>query len=270
MLLSVIIPAYEHLEEVMVCLTSLQTFASRQVQIEFIVSDDASSSVYLPGCIPACAARTVRTPENVGFAGNINHGASFAHGDILFFVNQDVFAAGEGALHEPLSQNWDVALMQAFDDPDVGIVGARLLFPPNERGEICIQNAGGSYDGHCQPIHRFIGYSQYWLEEYSTPECVSWTTGAALAIRRELFQQVGGMDTSYIKGYAEDVELCCRVAELGKKIWYEPRCTLIHRTGTSGGNPEYFHKNLMLWHSRWVATKKVKPDTSVVSPLGWW
>ena len=269
MLLSVIIPAYERLEEVMLCLTSLQAFASRQVQIEFIVSDDASSNVYLPGCIPPCSAATVRTPENLGFAGNINFAAQFAHGDILFMVNQDIFAAGEGALHEPLSQNWDIALMQAFDNPEVGIVGARLLFPPNEHGDICIQSVGGSYDGHCQPFHRFIGYSKYWLEEYSTPEPVSWVTGAALAMRRELFEQVGGMDTSYVKGYAEDVELCCRVTELGKKVWYEPRVTLIHKVGTTGGNP-YFMQNMLLWKSRWVDTRKVKADTSMVQPFGWW
>lgn len=262
MRLSVIIPAFDALVDVLSCLTSLQTSASKQVDIEFIVADDASPNVLFPAVLPPCAAKTVRAPSNQGFAGNCNMGASFAEGDILLFCNQDVYAT-------QLSQNWDIALMQAFDNPTVGIVGAKLLFPaeplfPNGR----IQSAGGRYDAHGQPFHRCLGYSNIEDHEVNTPETVSWVTGAALAIRKPLFEQVGGFDVGYVRGYFEDTSLCESVKALGYSVWYEPRCVLTHSVGTSGGNP-LFMQNAKRFKETWVDTGKVKPDTYVVK-AGWW
>src|SRR6185369_16461334 len=70
--LSVVIPAFNHLSEVLACLTSLQTFASKQIPIEFIVADDCSNEVFLPAVIPHCAAKVVRRDTNGGFGVNAN------------------------------------------------------------------------------------------------------------------------------------------------------------------------------------------------------
>lgn len=255
MKLSVIIPAYEYLTDVLNCLNSLQ--ASATPPIEFVIQDDASPSVNIPAAVPPYAASVARNEHNLGFAGNCNAGAARASGDILLFCNQDVIA------HNPLSFGWDKALVAAFDDPQVGIVGARLLFPDGK-----IQSAGGQYDAHLQPYHRCLGYSDTTHWEVNTPEYVQWVTGAALAIRREVFAQVGGFDTAYIGGYFEDVDLCERVKALGFKVWYDPRVTFIHRVGSSGGSP-HFMRNARLWRQRWADTRKVKADTSAVLN-GWW
>lgn len=263
--LSVIVVAHNHLEEVTECLATLQFMACREPEypIEFIVADDASDKVFLPKHISPCAAMVVRRPDNGGFACNANTGAKYAKGDILFFCNQDVFAVHDDADGLPFSQDWNVPLVRAFDDPTVGIVGAKLITPDGN-----IQSAGGLYDAHCQPFHRCLGYSNHTFAEVNTPQEVSWVTGAALAIRRSLFEQVGGFDEGYVRGYFEDVSLCATVRELGYKVWYEPRCQLVHRVGTSGGSP-YFMQNAMRFKEQWVDTKKVKPDSYTIK-MGWW
>lgn len=261
--ISVVIPAYNDLTATLVCITSLQRNASRKIEVEFLVQDDASPNTILPLLIPPCAASTERNAYNLGFPGNCNAGARRAKGDVLFFVNQDVSAIEVDMDGRVYSPGWDIALAEAFNDPQVGIVGAKLVFP-----DFRVQNAGGQYDAHCQPFHIGLGYSNHRYWETNTPRAVSWTTGAALAIRRELFMRLGGFDEGYIGGYFEDVDLCARARVAGYAVWYEPRCQLVHAVGTTGGNPN-FMTNAKRFHDKWVATNKLKPDTTAIK-MGWW
>lgn len=251
--ISCIIPAYNHLDDVLRCAYSLGGHMAGDC--ELIVQDDCSPDVDFTGLIPF--ANVERNAVNRGFAGNCNAGATRAKGDIFFFVNQDVVAVPEW------SQGWDNALRVAFADPQVGIVGARLLFPDGS-----IQSAGGLIDGGYAPIHRCLAYSNPRYCEVNEPQQVSWVTGAALAIRRELFTQVGGFDTGYVGGYFEDVDICLKVRELGYKVWYEPRCTLIHKVGSTGGNPN-FGRNALRFKAIWVDSGKVKPDTAAIGARYW-
>lgn len=253
MTLSVIIPAYNKPSELIDCINTLG--ATGVLANELIVNDDASPDFDLRKFVGTFCERN---PHNLGFAGNVNQAAKRASRDILAIINQDVSATPER------SQGWDAALVNAFADPQVGIVGARLLFPNG-----AIQSAGGLFDVTGSPYHRCLGYSNPDYEEVATAREVDWVTGATLAIRRELFERVGGFDTSYVKGYWEDVDLCMKVRALGFKVWYEPRATLIHSVGSTGGNP-YFHQNARLFRERWVDTNKVPRQSAYFSPERFW
>ena len=253
--LSVIIPFYERLADVMRCLSSLQTLATPDVLTEFLVQDDCSPTVNLSSLMPPCAASVQRNAVNLGFGGNCNAAAARARGDVLFFVNQDVYALPMDADGYPLSQRWNAALLGAFSQESVGIVGAKLLFPQEFR----IQSAGGLYDIGGQPFHRCLGYGNHLYEEVNTPQKVSWVTGAALAIRKDLFLQLGGFDEAYGRGYFEDVDLCERVKQAGYSVMYEPSCALMHEVGTSGGNPA-FYQNAQEFKRRWVDSGIVQAD----------
>lgn len=253
--LSVILPFYEQLIPALTCLNSLMAMSTQAS--EYLVQDDCSPSANAPMLISPLVARVERNERNLGFAGNCNAGAARAHGDVLFFVNQDVLAMPQ------ISAAWDRFLVNVFEDPAVGIVGPKLLFPDGS-----IQSAGGMFDGHCQPFHRCLGYRDAMYQEVNTPMQVGWVTGAALAIRRSLFEKLGGFDTAYGRGYFEDVDLCCKAQVAGFKVWYEPRCTLFHSVGSSGGNPD-FMRNAQLFKSRWVDTGHIEPDTSAVKER-WW
>lgn len=247
--LCVIIPAYNHVAEVMVCLNSLQSLQSGTVG--YHVQDDASPDVDFRGVIPRSIATVARNEANGGFAVNCNAGARVAledgQADILLFVNQDVFAVPEW------SNGWDAALVAPFADPQVGIVGARLLFPTGG-----VQSVGGTWDTAAQPVHRCLGYSNPLAEEVNTLCEVDWTTGAAIAIRAHVFKALGGFDERYERGYFEDCDLCLRARGRGYKVMYQPGATFIHSVGTSGGSP-YFTRNALRFRQQWVDSGIVKP-----------
>jgi GT2 family glycosyltransferase len=255
--LSVVIPAYRNLQDILTCLNSLQATATDYRAIQWAVQDDCSDNMDLRFLIPPYVAAVERNPVNRGFAGNCNAGAARAAGDVIAFVNQDIVADGN------MSRGWDATILAAFEDSSVGIVAPRLLFPDGK-----IQSAGGEFDNRLQPHHRCLGYSDLTNWEVNTPQSVSWATGAFLAIRREVFQQIGGFDEAYAGGYFEDVELCLRVRELGLKVWYEPRTSLVHKVGTSGGNPN-FMRNASLFRERWVVPRKIQADVNAVLER-WW
>jgi O-antigen biosynthesis protein len=252
--ISVIIPSYDNAVETLTCINSLRTFSDNP--FECLVQDDASPHVNLCAVVPPEVASTERNAVNLGFAANCNAGAARAHLPILMFVNQDVFAV------EQFSKGWDTAIKRAFDDPAVGIVGARLLFP-----DAAVQSVGGVIDGALQPVHRCLGWRNLNHPDISEAHDVTWVTGAALAIRKSVFEALGGFDTTY-RMYWEDVDLCLRAREAGWKIRYTPAATFVHPVGTTGGSPSFF-SSAQLFKSRWVDTGRIKSEISSVNVRYW-
>jgi GT2 family glycosyltransferase len=257
MTLSIILPAYNDLSGALTCLNSLRALQTPGAPIEYFVQDDASPAVHFPAVIPPEIAAVERNDSNFGFAGNCNRGAARASGEVLVFVNQDVYGV------YGFSDGWDAPLRAAFLDESVGIVGARLLFPDGR-----IQSAGGLIDARGQPFHRCLGYRNLRHPLVSAPRVVTWVTGAALAIRRDLFERLGGFDLDYAPSYFEDVDLCLRARELGAKVIYEPRCTLIHRVGSTGGSP-HFRRSALRFKARWVDSARLSPDVPTVWEKFW-
>lgn len=254
MKLSVIIPSYNNLAGVLMALNSMR--AMQTTDVEYLVQDDASPDVLYPALVPDCVAAVERNELNLGFAGNCNAGAARATGDVLFFLNQDVYAVYNW------SDGWDAVLMAAFDEPQVGIVAPRLLFPMGG-----IQSCGGTFDQLGQPVHKALGWSSVHHPSVSTPGEVEWATGAALAFRRECWAQLGGFDTAYPM-YFEDVDACLRARQLGWRVWYEPRCTLVHAVGSTGGSP-HFPVSARLFKERWIDSGIVQPGRLAPTARYW-
>ena len=140
----------------------------------------------------------------------------------------------------------------------VGIVGVSLVFDANPNS---IQSIGGVLDAACQPHHIGIGNSFEELDmRFRGARDVSWTTGAALAIRAPLFHTLKGFDPIYQGGYFEDVDLCLRAAEAGYRTRHSSNVALLHTTGSSGGS-EHMAANARRFHERWVQTGRAKART---------
>lgn len=271
MRLSVVIPAYNNLDKVLRCLNSLQ---AHQVMTglyyptqQYVVQDDASPDYNLKALIPPCAATVMRNEQNAGFNQNVakavyNSGVAAVHpgnpdvSEFVAIVNQDIYAVPD------LSQNWDTVIMHAFDDPQVGIVGPKLLFPQGG-----IQSCGGEFDGRGQPSHRYLGYSDIHYPPADTPEYVDWITGAFFVVRRSVWDALGGFDPLFAPAYWEDVDFCLRAREIGFKTWYEPRATFIHEVGSSGSSG--LASGAQKFYERWVASGKIKPTTPAVKERFW-
>lgn len=130
----------------------------------------------------------------------------------------------------PVSERWLDELISPFTDPTVGAVGPLLLYP-NEK----VQHAG-----------MFMGYrgaAGHTLRHIVLPEgdyCfmgmaereVTCVTGAALVIRRQIFDDLNGFD-SQLDTIFQDVDLCLRIGGLGFKVLYNPRSVLLHMESVS-------------------------------------
>ena len=165
----------------------------------------------------------------VEYAGAFNYsrannlGAARASGSLLLFLNNDT---------EIIAPDWLEELARWAQRPEVGVVGAQLLFPGGQ-----IQHAGvvmgmGGHAGHI-----FAGLEAHTPTIFGSPD---WyrdymaVTGACLMTRREVFERIGGFDEGYQLAFS-DVEYCLRARAEGFKTVYTPFARLKHHESASRG-----------------------------------
>lgn len=159
--------------------------------------------------------RTIRDDCEFSFAGASNLGAIVGSGEVLLFLNDDT---------EVATANWIERLVMYATQPQVGAVGAKLLYADGR-----IQHAGvWSRDGG--PGHRYPGYrgshpgymSSLWLAQ----NCIA-VTGACLAVERHKFEAVGGFSTSFPLNF-NDVDLCLKMNAAGHRTVVDCATTHTH------------------------------------------
>jgi GT2 family glycosyltransferase len=204
---SAVVIAYEAGELLPRCIAALDGQAGL---LETIVVDNGSvdGSVDLAaGRFPA--TKVVRPGRNLGFAGGVNAGARAARGELLLFLNPDVFLP-PGCVSELASE---------LSDHSVGVVG-----PP-----LYVVAAGGMEYGYTlDPIGSPVA-----LHERARPLYVS---GCALMTRARLFRQLGGFDERFFMIF-EDVDYCWRVLLRGFDVQVASSAPAWHEGGavTPGG-----------------------------------
>jgi GT2 family glycosyltransferase len=161
--------------------------------------------------------RFVTYPRAFNFAHMNNLAAATATGEHLLFLNDDV---------EPLSEGWMTCLASHLTRPEVGVVGAKLVYPGGT-----IQHAGmvlGMMSGVGHVGRGLVGSTCWkWLD---SPRNVSAVTGACLGVRRDVFDRLQGFDIRFPVNY-NDVDFCLRAQEAGFEVIYEPGALLRHREG---------------------------------------
>ena len=183
-------------------------------------------------------AQVVSLMPNRGFAGGCNAGARAARGEVLLFLNNDTLAR-PGVFE---------ALAEEALDPEVGAVGLRLLY-----ADMTIQHGGVAWyrdaGGRLHSFHLFR-FEAGDLPAASAPLDLDFVTGACLAIRRELYFELGGFDERYANGF-EDVDLCCKVRLSGHRVVYRGDLWMIHDEGLTRGRNNDEAENAALFHQRW-------------------
>ena len=216
---SIIIPVYGQLAHTLACLRALAD-QPPQVAFEVIVVDDGSpddSAQILPRI---AGLRYHRRAHNGGFIAACNDGATLARGEYLIFLNNDT-------VPQP---GWLDALLQTFvEHLDVGLAGAQLLYPDGRLqeagGVVFADGSGWNYGRHQSPADPRFSY----LRD------ADYASGAAIALPRALFMQVGMFDTRYAPAYYEDTDLAFAVRDAGKRVVYQPGARVIHDEGTTAG-----------------------------------
>jgi O-antigen biosynthesis protein len=219
---SIVIPVYEQHLFTFNCLKSLGEHTDLS-DAEIIVVDDSSPTTVAATLPNVTGVRLVRNPENLGFIGSCHQGADLARGQMLVMLNNDT----------QVTQGWLTALQAVFDQqPETGLVGARLVYPDGslqEAGGIVWQDGSawnwGRGDDPDRPIYNYLREADY-------------CSGACVAIRRDDWVALGGFDRAYKPAYYEDTDLAFRVRAAGKRVYYQPQCTIVHFEGASSGTDE--------------------------------
>ena len=155
-----------------------------------------------------------------------NKAAEIARGDILLFLNDDI---------EVIDPDWLLELASQCLREDCGVVGARLLYPNGriQHAGVILGFGGVAGHGHVGLAADDPGYFGRLLVASE----VSALTGACMAMRRALFEEVGGFSARNLQRTFNDVDLCLKARAKGKVNIFTPRATLIHReSATDGGD----------------------------------
>jgi GT2 family glycosyltransferase len=165
----------------------------------------------------------VDRPGPFNFSRLCNEGARQAQGDYLLFLNNDT---------EVLHPDWLERMLRLANRPDVGVVGATLLYPDGT-----LQHAGLFPRRDGQWIH---GYRNLPADapgdqgELAHVRTVPAVTGACMMLGRDFFWTLGGFDEKLPTSYG-DVELCCRARRHGTQVVVTPHARLLHFEGLSRG-----------------------------------
>jgi GT2 family glycosyltransferase len=223
---TIIIPFRDEPRFMRACIESID--ATRGAgRVEFVLVDNGSVQPETKTLLERLADRAdvVVLPDDRPFNWSElnNAAAKVATGDVFLFLNNDIEA------HVP---GWvDILATQAMR-PDVGAVGARLLYP-DRRLQHCgvVVGMGGAADH----VLAGLGVDQpgYLHMATSTRECAA-VTGACLATRRSVFEELGGFDDA-LGVDLNDIDYCLRTQRNGLKVLYEATAELIHHESPSRG-----------------------------------
>jgi len=168
-------------------------------------------------------ANYIRLSENLGFGRANNRAAAHASGEFLFFVNPDCIfihdclkpltqAAVNADILGPCVLNTDQSIQLSF--------GPFLSITAEARQKWMTQHESSDFVQDCIASH------------ISAPFYPDYISGCALFLRGELFRTLHGFDEDYFL-YNEDVDLCYRAKQIGKKVLYVPSAAIIHERNKS-------------------------------------
>lgn len=238
---SIIIPVRDKVELLQRLLTSIRLRTTYE-NYEIIIIDNRSRSVEMLAYLQLVAKPGViilKYDKDFNYSEMNNLAARVARGKYLVFLNNDT---------EILSDDWLKSMMSEAQRPEVGAVGAKLLYPNDT-----VQHAGiilGPW-GLAEHSHRsFPNGATGYLSSLKIVRNYSAVTAACLMIKKSTFNDIGGFDAVNLKVAYNDVDLCLRLREKGYLIVFSPYTVLRHYEYAT----RYFARNLSeveYMKSRW-------------------
>ncbi|WP_438479531.1 glycosyltransferase family 2 protein [Oleiharenicola lentus] len=238
MTVSFIIPLYNCLPLTQVMLGSLRATLPAGLDHEVIFVDDGSTDgtrEWLRTLAAPC--RFFLNEQNLGFAGSCNRGAASAVGEFIFFLNNDLV----------LKRGWLEPMLQAFElIPSPGLIGNIQ----RNAATHSIDHAGLYFTHQGKPAHRTDhALLARWLGRPRLRK-VPALTGACFAVRRTIWQKLGGFDEGFRNG-GEDVDLCLRAANAGLVNAIALNSVVLHHISQSSGRKLRDEENSARLAVRW-------------------
>jgi O-antigen biosynthesis protein len=178
--------------------------------------------------------------ERILFPGSFNYskannlGVKHSDGEYLVFMNNDI---------EVLTSDWIDHFLYYAEQPDIGAVGALLVLPDGS-----VQHGGVVLGcrGTADHVLRGALPSDGYAGSLSCAHEVSAVTAACLMVPRALYEAVGGFNEHFFTHY-QDVDLCLKIRQHGKRIVFTPHAKFVHHESRSRGNYyDFVDRNLLL------------------------
>ena len=190
--------------------------------------------------------KTIPLAQNYGFAEGYNRAITAVDTSYAVLLNDDV----------AVSPGWLEPLLEFMEThPECGACQPKLLSDRDRTQFEYAGAAGGYLDNLGYPFcrGRIFATTETDRGQYDTPAEIHWATGACLMIRRDLYQEAGGLDARFF-AHMEEIDLCWRIRRMGYSICCRPESVVYHFGGASlaMGDPRKTKLNfrnslLMLW-----------------------
>ncbi|MBK1672477.1 hypothetical protein CKO35_04030 [Ectothiorhodospira shaposhnikovii] len=224
---SVIVPTRNGLVLLTRCLETLlhrTDYPDMEILVVDNGSDDPAVLGYLSGLERQGRIKVIRDDRPFNFSALNNRAAAEAHGEVLVLLNNDV---------EIIQPDWLREMVGHAMRPEIGAVGARLWYPDDtlQHGGVVLGIggvAGHAFKGLPRGRTGYFGRTSL-IQNYSA------VTAACLAVRREVFMEVGGLDEQHLAVAFNDIDFCIKVRDRGYRNLWTPYAELYHHESATRG-----------------------------------
>jgi GT2 family glycosyltransferase len=235
-LVSIIIPTRDRMDILKMCIDSIiehTVYPNWEIIIIDNNSIEAQTHEYFTKISIDNRIRVYSYNKPFNYAELNNFALLYVQGKILTLLNNDI---------EIISDGWLSELVRHALRPEIGVVGAKLLYPDG-----IVQHAGviigiGGVAGHG---HKYIADTDSgYCHRAVLVQNVSAVTGACMCVRREIYERVGGLDENLAVAF-NDVDFCLKVSDAGYRNLYTPYAKLIHHESISRGHDDTLKKHAL-------------------------
>lgn len=222
-LVSIIIPTRDRVELLRSCISSIESLTDYP-SYEILIMDNGSTDPETIEYLSASSHRVIRDDGPFNYSRLNNVAAEAAHGEYLLFLNNDT---------EVLVPEWMSAMVEHAQRPQVGAVGAKLLYPDGR-----IQHGGVVLGLGGPAAHAFTSVDPYDPRLFNVPNIIrntSAVTAACLMVRASVFEEIGGFDEKALPVSYNDIDFCLRLRRRGYLVTYTPYAAVRHYESVSRG-----------------------------------
>jgi GT2 family glycosyltransferase len=224
---AVIIPTRDRAELLAACAHGLR-HTTDYPDFEVIVVDNGSHMPQAKALLQQLSVtprfRVINQPGDFNFSALCNAGARATSSPLLVFLNNDI---------SMIDAQWLKAMARWAVRPDVGVVGAKLLFPDGRLQHAGVVVGMGGIAGHL--CRNFPADHPGYEQRLSGVHEVSAVTGACIAVAREKFDAIGGFDAEHLPVDLNDIDFCLRLTERGFTNIWTPHARLVHQQSATRG-----------------------------------